>query len=435
MKIFFTIFSVKKEEIPLLISSVLLLFFVFASYAVIKPIRDALGIDKGTDDLKWLFLGTFIATIIASIAAMYLSSRAKRKNYLNGVYIFFITNLFAFFIAIRLIEKDSAEFIWLSRIFFVWVSVFSLFAISSAWSLLADVFTKDSSKRLFGIISAGVSLGSIVGSFLVGSNGIGYFAKRVFSVEIDISDYMFLSMAFLLIALVIKGFVIKSAFIMRDDKESLRETFEKPIGAKNPFVGFSIVFKSRYLLSVACFILLLTSVSTFLYIEQGRIIDILFHTREEKTAAFADIDFIVNTFSFIIQIFLTSKIAKYIGLKWLLSSLGFVVAIGFVILIFTHPMFLPFVVVMCIRRVGEYALIKPGREMLFVPLDSDSKYKVKSFLDVVVYRGGDSISSQIEGLLSKSGINIVLLGGAFVALAWSILGYYLGRSYEEKSNE
>ena len=373
MKIFFTIFSVKKEEIPLLISSVLLLFFVFASYAVIKPIRDALGIDKGTDDLKWLFLGTFIATIIASIAAMYLSSRAKRKNYLNGVYIFFITNLFAFFIAIRLIEKDSAEFIWLSRIFFVWVSVFSLFAISSAWSLLADVFTKDSSKRLFGIISA--------------------------------------------------------------DKESLRETFEKPIGAKNPFVGFSIVFKSRYLLSVACFILLLTSVSTFLYIEQGRIIDILFHTREEKTAAFADIDFIVNTFSFIIQIFLTSKIAKYIGLKWLLSSLGFVVAIGFVILIFTHPMFLPFVVVMCIRRVGEYALIKPGREMLFVPLDSDSKYKVKGFLDVVVYRGGDSISSQIEGLLSKSGINIVLLGGAFVALAWSILGYYLGRSYEEKSNE
>ena len=175
--------------------------------------------------------------------------------------------------------------------------------------------------------------------------------------------------------------------------------------------------------------------STFLYMEQARIIKETFSSREARIAAFGYIDLVVQSASFIIQIFLTAKIAKIFGLKWLLGMLGFVIGFGFIGLIFTHPLFLPFVVVMCLRRIGEYALIKPGREMLFVPLDSDSKYKVKSFLDVVVYRGGDSISSQIEGLLSKSGINIVLLGGAFVALAWSILGYYLGRSYEEKSNE
>ncbi|WP_300899845.1 hypothetical protein [uncultured Helicobacter sp.] len=177
--------------------------------------------------------------------------------------------------------------------------------------------------------------------------------------------------------------------------------------------------------------MLLTSVSTFLYMEQARIIKALFPTKEARMAAFANIDFIVQTLSFIIQIFFTAKIVECLGLKWLLSMLGFVISIGFIILAFTHPAFLPFIIVMCIRRVGEYALVKPGREMLFVPLDSNAKYKVKNFLDTVVYRGGDALSAQIEGALVKISVSAVLLCGAIISFVWGLLGLFLAKKYDE----
>lgn len=430
MSLFYKIFSVKTQEIKLLIYSTLLIFLIFASYAILRPIRDALGIEHGSEQLKWLFLATFIATLAASLAAMFLSTRVKRKNYLNGIYIFFISNLIAFFIAMRYIQPNTDGFLWLSRIFYVWVSVFNLFVISSAWSLLADVFTKDSSKRLFGIISAGASLGAIVGSFLAGSYGIGFIASAL-GIEFDISDFIFISIIFLIISLILKSLLINEAYKILENKDNFKQRFLEPIGSKNPFAGFSIVFKSRYLLAFGAFVILLTSVSTFLYMEQARIIRELFPTKEARTQAFANIDLIVQTLSFIIQIFFTAKIAQYIGLKWLLSVLGFIVAIGFVILTFTHPAFLPFVIVMSIRRVGEYALIKPGREMLFVPLSSDSKYKVKNFFDTVLYRGGDALSSQLEGALFKIGISAALIGGAIISLLWGLLGAYLGKKYEK----
>ena len=133
-----------------------------------------------------------------------------------------------------------------------------------------------------------------------------------------------------------------------------------------------------------------------------------------------------------IQVFLTAKIAKIFKLTALLGTLGFVVGVGFIVLAFLHPAFLPLVVVMSVRRVGEYALVKPGREMLYVPLSSDEKYKVKNFIDAVVYRGGDAISAQLESLLAGVGIMCVLLAGAFLSFVWGVLGVFLGRSYEKR---
>ena len=116
----------------------------------------------------------------------------------------------------------------------------------------------------------------------------------------------------------------------------------------------------------------------------------------------------------------------------MLGALGFIVGVGFIVLIFTHPAFLPFIIVMCVRRVGEYALVKPAREMLFVPLSSDEKYKVKNFIDTVVYRGGDALSAQVEGIFASFGIMVVLLVGAVISFVWGTLGVFLGQKYREK---
>lgn len=428
------LFSLKEREFKLLILSFSFIFVLFSSYALLRPIRDALGLSGGDDELKWLFLGTFLATIASSLALMWLSTRIKRRFYIDFVLVFFGLNLLIFYAAMSLIEPQSSEFIWLCRIFYVWVSVFNLFVFSSAWSLLSDIFSKEASLRLFGIIAAGASLGSIAGSASV----------RYLVEHIGTSSFILASMILLCLALALKHAMISDIFKHAQDAHSRNpqatpqnplERFDKTIGAKNPFVGFSLIAKSPYLLALCAFVLLLTAVSTFLYMEQMRIIKETFSSREERVAVFATIDLVVQSLSLFIQIFLTAKIAKFFSLSALLSALGFVVSIGFVVLCFTHPAFLPLAVVMSMRRVGEYALVKPGREMLFVPLSSDEKYKVKNFIDTVVYRGGDALSAQIESALFSLGISVVLLVGAGISFVWGILGVFLGRKYKQKDEQ
>ena len=415
----YKLLSLKEGEFKILALSCGFIFMLFSSYAILRPMRDALGLEGGQEELKWLFLATFIACILASLLLMWLSTKIKRRFYTDCVFVFFALNLLVFYALMQVFTPHTPEFIWLSRVFYVWISVFNLFAFSSAWSLLADVFSKEASGRLFGIISAGASLGSIAGASSV----------SILVANLGVANLVFLSIALLLVGIALKNLILRELRHF-ESIESLGR-FEHTIGSKNPFAGFQLIIASKYLLLLCAFILLLTSVSTFLYMEQARIVREVFPTREARIAAFATIDLIVQTSALLIQIFLTAKIVKFFGITSLLSILGFVIALGFVILSFTHPAFLPLAVVMSIRRVGEYALVKPGREMLFVPLDSDSKYKVKNFLDAVVYRGGDALSAQAESILANVGILCVLLSGAVISFIWGLLGVFLGKNYEK----
>ena len=418
-----SVFSLEKNEIKLLCYSVLLVFLLFAAYAFLRPIRDALGIEKGTEELKWLFLGTFLATLICSLLAMNLSGMIKRKLYADGVFIFFALNLIGFYLGMLFIQKGNPYYILLCRTFFIWVSVFNLFVISTAWSVLADTYTKERSTRLFGIISAGASVGSIIGSMWVGFLGH----------KMATHNFILLSGLFLFAALILKNLIIQESYRLlpnNEEKTHFHNKFNTPLPAKNPFVGIKIVLQSNYLLLLCLFIVLLTSVSTFLYMEQARIVKIAFESRETRTAFFAKIDFVVQTASFIVQIFLTAKIAKYFGSKSLLSLLGFVLGIGFMVLIVSNHALWAIIIVYSLRRIGEYALVKPAREMLFVPLDGESKYKVKNFTDTVVYRGGDALSSQLEGFLADKNANYALLAGGVLALLWGFVGLKLSQKYE-----
>ena len=419
------IFSLKQGEIKLLLLSVLFIFMLFSSYAILRPLRDALGLEGGQDELKWLFLATFLATLFSSFFASFLAGIVKKRHYISVIFIFFSLNLLGFYLALLVIEPNSKGFLWLSRIFYVWVSVFNLFIISSAWSLMADLFSKDQSKRLFGIISAGASLGSIVAAFFVS------FLTRF----LNSNSFIFLALILLLCVLILKVFLIKESLKFTHDKRDFKENFNKNIGTKNAFEAIKLIFRSKFLMLFVGFILLLTSTSTFLYMEQARIISELFpatepNSRALRIQAFANIDFLVQSLSFIIQLFLTAKIAN-LSLKWLLCPLGFVLALLFLILALAHPALQIIIIAMSLRRVGEYALVKPAREMLFVPLRAEEKYKVKNFLDVVVYRAGDALSAQLEGFLLRFGIGFTLFVGAFISFLWGILGLKLAKKYEK----
>ena len=409
-----------RDDWKLVLGSAFFIFSLFASYSILRPIRDALGLQGGSSNLKTLFLIGFIATLLCSLLAISLSGKVSKKNYIRSIFLFFTVNLLLFYIAIKLIPAETTAFLWLSRVFYIWVGVFNLFVLSSAWSLIADLFTKEGSKKAFGIIAAGVSLGGVFGSSLV--------AWFKFA---DIANFIFISMTLLLFAMIIQLYLMKESIKIFPELPANR--FNLSLQSKNPFVGIKLIIKSKYLLYLVVFIFLLTSVSTFLYMEQARVMEVYYPKslagyRELRSAMFAKVDFIVQFFSLISQVFFTSYIVKKFGLKWLLSIVGFTIGFGFLILSFTHPLFLPVIIVMIVRRVGEYALVKPGREMLFVALKPEEKYQAKNFMDTVVYRGGDVISSQIEGFLRTINPTVSLIFAAFVAFAWGAVGYILGRN-------
>lgn len=412
------VFNVHSNEIKLIITAFLFMFLIFTSYSLLRPLRDSMGLTGGTRDLKWLFASTFIATLIGSLLAMWISSICKRKHYINVIFGFFTVNLIIFYICFIIFHHDSDGFVWLARTFFVWTSLFIMFILSTAWSLMSDIFSREQSQRLFGIVAAGVSLGGVSGSVIV----------SLLVKEIGIDSLVLCSALLLFIASILKNILLNQI----KGKDGFSDRFDKPLSAKNPFIGFKILLSSKYLLMFAIFIILLSSTTTFLYLEQARIVELNFHSKEERTVAFANINLVVQILSLIGQLFLTGAVAKRLGIQFLLCFIPLLLSACFVVLCFTHPAFLPFVIVLALRNVGEYAFIKPAREMLFVPLDGDSKYKVKNFLDTVVYRGGDAFSAQIESLVANQGIQVALLSGASCAFLWGLCGLLLGRKYKNK---
>lgn len=414
----YRILNIQDNEFKLLLLAFLFMFLLFASYSLLKPLRDSMGIAGGTRDLKWLFGATFIATLLGSLFAMWASSVFKRKNYINAVFGFFISNLLVFFACFYTLPHESMAYIWVARAFFVWTSLFVMFVLTVAWSLMSDIFDREQSKRLFGIIAAGVSFGGVVGS-----SSVSLLVK-----QLGIDSMMLCSALLLFIAAILKNLLLN---VIRSGS-NFSERFDKPLSVNSPFIGFRILLSSHYLLLFGLFIILLSSTTTFLYLEQARLVELHFATREERAAAFANINLVVQILSLIGQLFITGTLAKKLGVRFLLCFIPFMVGIGFLVLYFSHPLFVPFMIVLALRNVGEYTLIKPAREMLFVPLDGDSKYKVKNFLDTVVYRGGDALSAQIEGMLANASIQIALLSGAICAFAWGICGFRLGSKYKCK---
>jgi AAA family ATP:ADP antiporter len=201
---------------------------------------------------------------------------------------------------------------------------------------------------------------------------------------------------------------------------------DRPIGG-NPFAGFSLVLKSPYLIGIMLFVTLLAMVNTFLYFEQLRLVSETFTDSAQRTQVFARLDYIVQTLTVVLQLFVTGRIASRLGVVVLLTVVPLAMVMGFFALALWNT-FWVLAIVMVTRRVGEYAFVRPGREMLFSLLDNETKYKAKNLIDVPVYRGGDALAAQVGDLMEKGLSNAgVALVGAGLAAAWAVNGWWLGR--------
>lgn len=408
------VFNVQPGEERVVGTGLLMFMLLFTGYFMLRPVREVMGLAGGIDNLQWLFTATFVATLVVLPIFGWLASHLSRQKLVGGVFGFFVLNLLGFALALRLNPED----VWVGRLFYVWLSVFNLVSISLAWSVLADVFTNDQAKRVFALMAGGASFGGLLGPLL----GTLLVAPLGHAGLLVLSAVML--GASLLAALTLLRWREREPVSPYDTVER-----RKPLGG-NPWSGATAVLKSPFLLGIALFVILLASANTFLYFEQARIVAEHFPDRTRQTQVFGLLDTVVQTLAILTQLFFTGRIAQRLGVTVLLVAVPLVVAAGFVALAFS-PVFAVFAVVMVVRRAGEYALVRPGREMLYTVISAEQKYKAKNFIDTVVYRGGDAISGWLKRGLDLLGDHpaLAMFIGAGLALVWAYTGVRLGRAH------
>ncbi len=430
--------GIRPGEHAAVIAAFAFFFCLFASYFMLRPVRETMGIAGGVQNLQWLFTATFVVMLAAIPLYGLCSARLPRRRFVPWVYAFFIANLLAFALATRARPDD----VWLARVFYVWLSVFNLFVVSVAWSLMADVFRPEQARRLFPVIAAGASVGGLAGPLLSGwlVGPIGLTGLMLLSAVLLAATLPGCAWLFRWRARAGAGADAGNGAIARGDGAPIAGAAPHPHAARddprNPIgggllAGLTLIARSRYLLGIALFVILLSTASTFLYFEQARLVAETFPDRTEQTRVFSALDAIVQAATIAIQLFFSGRMARRYGVTALLTVVPLAVAFGFVLLAI-WPVFGVLAGVMVLRRVGEYALVRPGREMLFTVVDAETKYKAKNVIDTMVYRAGDAVSAWVKtGIDALAGHPaVVAVTGAVLALVWGLLGWWLGRRHQ-----
>jgi ATP:ADP antiporter, AAA family len=422
---------IEPKEVPIVVAAFCLFFCVFAGYFAVRPVRETMGTILGKARVADLFLVTWAASLLIIPIYGVLVAKFRRSLFLPWIYGSIAVALAVVGLVLRTDEKS----VFTAQFFYVFISVLNLFIVSVFWSFLLELFTSNQSKRLFGIIAAGGTAGALVGPAItdllvkqIGNSGVLFLGAFMFLLTI------FFQRALLAIWKREEAeFAATQASAQADGGSGGRVRGDRPIGG-NPFAGFVKVFTSPYLLAIALFVFLLASVNTFLYFEQLRLVEQLFSDPSERTRIFARLDWIVQSLTVICQVFLTGRIASRLGLTTLLIIVPLAMIFGFFALAATGT-FMVLAIVFVTRRVGEYAFVRPAREMLFSRLDNETKYKAKNVIDVPVYRGADAFTAQMQKWIEHAGLtpaNAAMIG-AGVAAAWAVNAWFLGRKNDAET--
>ncbi len=401
-------------EFPALAWSFAYFFCLLCAYYVLRPVREEMGIQGGVKNLPYLFTATFVSMLAVVPLFGWASARWPRAKLLPIVYGFFIAHILGFYFVFKLGVSPAQS----AQVFFVWLSVFNVFVVSVFWSFMSDIFRNDQAKRLYGVIAAGGSLGAIAGPTLT----------SLLVAHIGIANLLLVSCLFLAIAL---GCIVElNRWVKHAPHHSAAENRGDALGG-GLFAGIRLAFSSRYLLGVCGYIMLLSTLGTFLYLEQMRIISETIPSPVERTQLFARVDMGVNLLTLLVQFFVTAQLVLRFGVTFclMLMPLMSIAAFGAVVLVPTLSVIIGFGV---IRRAMEYAITRPSREVLFTVVSREERYKAKNVIDTLVNRGGDALSSWLnEGIksLGASTAHIALVAMP-IAAVWAMLGLWLGRKQE-----
>jgi AAA family ATP:ADP antiporter len=393
-------------------------FCLLAAYYVLRPLRDEMGIAGGIKNLPWLFTATFVVMLAAVPIFGALVARLPRRRFIPLVYHFFVLNIAIFW---ALLASDVSR-VEVARVFFVWISVFNLFAVSVFWSFMADIFAAEQGKRLFGFIAAGGSAGALLGPALT-----VWLAGPLGPVNLLIVA------AILLEAAVLCAYRLESAAPRKSDDAPAQA--KAPIGG-NSLAGFVLLLRSPYLAGVALWVLLLSLCGTVLYFQQANIVAAASDDPAVRTRIFASIDLAAGILTLLIQTVATGRLMTRFGAGAAAAFLPLVFAIGFAALA-VSPLLLLVIGFQALQRTANFGISNPAREVLFTVVDREEKYKAKYLIDGVVFRGGDALFAWLFNLLRSAGAELVAISAATVpvALGWLALALMLGKAQERRATQ
>ena len=409
---------IKPDELRATVLSFIFVFLLMTAYFILRPVRDAMSSDWNDTELSWLWTSTFFFSFIAVSLYGEIISRIKLNYVVPGVYLFFAASFFLFnFLTISIQDADIVN-----KFFYVWLSVFSLFHVSVFWSFISGIFSQEQGPRLFSFIASGASIGAILGPSI----------PIIFANQIDTMNFLIIAGFILLIPIPIIRFLEKFKFSDDWSQSNLNRQKNNAINDiidRDFLSGFKVLMKDPFLVSIALFILFYVVMNTFVYFELRKLL--VEFDRETRTQIWASIDLIVNILAIVTAIFITNRMTNRLGMSATLPFIPILMILGWLV-VAVSPVLLFLIGLQILRRAGNYAITKPGREMLFTLVNNDVRYKAKPVIDIVVYRGGDMLTAWFYTLLTASfglGLTGISVFASIVAAFWAYTGFYLGRKY------
>jgi len=401
------------EEYAAALWSFAYFFTLLAGYYVLRPLRDQMAIAGGVRNLPWLFTATFVTLLVAQPLYGALVAKLSRARFIPIVYHFFAANLALFWLFLTL-QIDTAT---VARVFYVWVAVFSLFAVAVFWSFMADLFTADQSKRLFGFIGAGGTAGALLGPTI--TNGL---------------TLVFDPINLLIVATILIEAAVFCAWRLERAATVHERERERPqrLGG-SAFAALPELFRSPYLLGIAAWISLQSFCATMLYFEQIHMVAAEVQGAGAQIRIFASQDLAVNLLTLVTQIFATGQLLKRFGTGPTAAALPIVYLVGF-LAIFVAPTLTLVLIVQVIQRWTHFAVATPARQVLYTVLGREEKYKAKNLIDVVIYRGSDALYGWVFDSFQALGLKLgaIALIAAPVSAVWFVLSAALGRAQERR---
>jgi ATP:ADP antiporter, AAA family len=414
-------------ELRALMWSFAYFFCLLASYYVLRPLRDEMGIAGGVRNLQWLFTATFVVMLAAVPLFGAAVARLPRRLFIPLVYHFFVINIAVFWL---LLTSDIGK-VYVARTFFVWISVFNLFAVSVFWSFMADLYTSEQGKRLFGFIAAGGSAGALVGpSLTVALAG-----------PLGPVNLLIIAAALLEIS-VLCARRLEQAAAVKENSEALAaakiptpQTESAGLGG-TWMAGFRLVLRSPYLGGIALWVFLLSLAGTFLYFTQANIVASVSQDPAVRTRIFASIDLAAGVLTLLVQFLATGRLITRFGVGPAAAFLPLVFTVGFLVLA-VNPVLVVVAIFQSLQRAANFAISNPARETLFTVVGREEKYKAKYVIDGVTFRGADAVNGWLFALLREAGQSLSSISYATlpVTAGWFALALLLGRLQERRAGE
>ena len=436
--------NMERGELPLAALSAVFFFFVLCGYFFLRPVREAMGVARGMDDLRWLFVVTSIISLLAVLAFGGVVARMNRRRFIPVAFLFVIACLFVFAGLIiqdvrtggGLIGTDAETVLarGVGYTFYVWLTVINLFTTSLFWAFMVDIFDVGQGKRMFAFVGIGGTLGALAGA-------------EATSIISGMTESSYLPAGLMLLAC--GCYLVAIATMLWLDRMAVRsrasrlEALPRGRRAAAPdgsgriggsfWEGARAVVASPYLLGVGLWVVFMAISNTMIYFTQANIIQETTDTFSQRVGSFADFDFLAQFATLLTQIFITTRIIKKLGVGWTLAILPLVTVAGFAVLAF-WPVYGVILIFQAVHRATRYAISRPSRETLFSVVTPSEKYKAKPVVDVFLYRAGDATGAGIDGLFAVLGMTLALVAASTVPLAgmWIALSVWLGRAQAKR---